>query len=126
TQVFCKAYDPATASVDLGLPLRLETDVSTKVGRATVDETYRQVIGDLVRAADLLPQTSVNKMRPSKPAALALLARVSLVMGDYQKAKEYAGQCLELEDGLLDFNLLNLDANQLLPLDYGDSNPEVL
>jgi len=125
-QLFCKPYDPATASEDMGIPLRLQTDVTRSVGRGTVEATYSQIVQDLKEAAELLPVESLNKMQPSRPAACALLARALLNMGDYAQAGEYAGMCLSLRDELVDFNRLDLTTNQLFVSDYGASNPEVL
>lgn len=125
-QLFCRPYDPHTATADLGIPLRLESDVEVKVGRGSVQGTYQQVIGDLMEASELLPVLAENNMRPSKPAAYALLARVFLMMGNYTRAGEYADLCLGLKGGLVDFNALNLAANDLFPFDFGVTNPEML
>lgn len=125
-QLFCKPYDAATASEDMGIPLRLQTDVTRSVGRGTIETTYSQIVQDLKGAAAVLPLESLNKMQPSRPAAYALLARVLLNMGDYAQAGEYAELCLALKDELVDFNGLDLTTNQLFMADYGASNPEVL
>lgn len=125
-QLFCKPYDPQTASTEKGIPLRLESDVTLKMGRGSLEGVYRQIIGDLREASDLLPVEPANKMRSSKPAVLALLARVFLMMGDYEQAGQTANRCLELTDELVDFNGLDLTTTQLFLLDYGETNPEML
>jgi len=126
-QLFCKPYDSRTAGADLGIPLRLEADVSVKMGRSTLENTYHHIIQDLGAAADLLVVTPLNKLQPAKPAAYALLARVYLMMGDYSNARQSADRCLALENELLDFNQLDLSLNYLFPtVDYGESNPEIL
>ena len=125
-QLFCKPYDTRTASTDMGIPLRLQPDVTLKLGRGTVEDVYQQVVADLREAINLLPVEQLNRMRPSKPAAYLLLARVFLQQGDYGSAWEYANKCLELKNTLLDFNKVNLVSNDLMPVDFGASNPEVL
>lgn len=106
-QVFCKTYSPATASSDLGIPLRLKSDITVKSVRATVQQTYDQIIGDLQAAKNLLPISPLYKTRPSKPAAYALLAKTYLVMGNYKEALLCADSCIKLYPGLIDYNTLN-------------------
>ena len=66
------------------------------------------------------------KTRPSKAAALALLARVYLSMEKYDEAEKSAVAALQLQSGLIDFNTLSSAITRPLPavLPYG--NEEVL
>lgn len=124
-QLFCPVYEEGSASASLGLPLRLEPDLTVKVGRSSLDETYQQILADLEAAKEALPVHAVTIYRPNKAAALALLARVYLQMGDYQQAHEYADQCLTLSNELLDYNTVDVNT----PLSFtplGVDNPEVL
>lgn len=105
-QLFCKVYDPVTANDDPGIPLRLKSDVSLQVGRSTVQETYDQIIEDLINAEELLPAQVEAKTRPGKQAASALLARVFLSMSDFDKAFEYADKALSLNNSLIDYNTI--------------------
>jgi hypothetical protein len=91
-QVFARPYDQATANVDLGIPLKLTTNVDERVKRSTVEETYSKILSDLLEAKELLPEVvpASNRNRPSKPAALAQLARVYLSMRRYEEAGVYA------------------------------------
>lgn len=126
-QLFCKPYDPQTAPDDLGIPLRLEADITLETPRATLEDTYQQVIRDLTEATELLPVTPLVKQRPSRPAACALLARTFLQMQDYDQALLYADRCLQLVDGLIDFNTVDLDRDTYATFDFLiDTNPEVL
>ncbi len=100
-------YDPATAGNEPGIPLRLNTDFNEVSKRATISETYRQIIDDLKAAASLLPVNSIHPTRPSRPAAFGMLARAYLSMGDYIKAGLYADSCLALKNTLLDYNTLD-------------------
>lgn len=105
-QIFCKAYDPVTAASDPGIPLRLSSDPEAKVPRATVQETYDQIIKDLLESKKMLPATSTLLARPSQLAVNALLARVYLSMGDINKAWEYANQVLLQYNKLIDYNTI--------------------
>lgn len=94
-----------------GLPLRLSADISEKIERSTISETYAQIIKDLEESVQSLPQTSAYKERPSKAACFALLGRVYLSMRDYDKALDAANASLEITDVLLDYNNLSATAN---------------
>jgi hypothetical protein len=105
-QVYAPPYTVAVSPGNWGIPLRLGTDINVPSVRSTVHQTYDQVIADLMAAKDLLPQTPLYKTRPSRPAALALLARVYLAMEAYGPAYMYADSCLQQTNGLLDYNAL--------------------
>src|SRR5690606_32876395 len=55
--IWSLAYDEQTASTDKGIPIRLTADYNVKSKRASVRESYDQVILDLKTAAELLPVT---------------------------------------------------------------------
>jgi hypothetical protein len=111
-QLFAPPYDSATASTDLGIPLRLHSDVTAPSIRASVTATYQQIIGDLQLARTLLPATvpTQNLNRPSQPAAFALLARVYLSIRAYGLAGLYADTALQFYDSLMDYNTLSLQS----------------
>lgn len=122
-ETFSKPYNQKTANVDPGIPLRMNTDLDEKSTRQSVQKTYDQILADLREAKGLVPvAVAANKTRPSKPAVFALLARVSLSMGDYQNAGSYADSCLDLYDELLDYNNIDPKSNRPFP----NNNPEVL
>ncbi|MEI3796561.1 MULTISPECIES: RagB/SusD family nutrient uptake outer membrane protein [unclassified Chitinophaga] len=116
-----------------GLPLRLEPDVTVKVKRSSVHETYKQILDDALKSAELLPAETkrTNYIRPGKAAAYALIAKTYLLMEEYEKAAQYAERCLSLRGQLIDFNTLGADdpANfyeYAFAADYGASNPEMI
>ena len=109
--IWAKAYDPATASTDLGIPLRLHADFNILSVRANLQETYNRIIMDYKQSISLLPVTPVHVLRASKPAAYALLARTYLSMRDYDNCGLYADSCLNLFSYLLDYNSLNASAS---------------
>lgn len=113
-QEFCKQYVASSAKNDLGVPLRLSSDLNIKSVRASLEDAYQQVISDLKEAIALLPNSAKYKSRPSKAAAYALLARVYLQMGNYGDALLNSEASLKLYNSLIDYN--SLDATAAFPI----------
>jgi hypothetical protein len=63
-------------------------------GRDPVDSVYSQIISDLTFAEQHLEESSSLKIRASSYAASALLARVYLYKGDYNKAYDKANDVI--------------------------------
>lgn len=103
-QVFAPPYDSVPAGNNWGIPLKLSADVTETVQRATLQQTYQQIVSDIKSSIPLLPVTQPYPTRPSKPAAYALLARVYQTMQDYKDAFLYADSSLQLQSTLLDYN----------------------
>src|SRR5690606_31415461 len=101
---FTKAYQIESAETELGIPLRLSSDVQQQQSRSTLAQTYDQILNDLIEAENLLPLKVPYKTRPGRKAGLALLARVYLTVHNYPKALEYADRCLQMSGQLLDYN----------------------
>ncbi|MFD2598749.1 RagB/SusD family nutrient uptake outer membrane protein [Sphingobacterium corticis] len=57
--------------------------------RSSLQETYAQVLSDLKRAEELLPETT-NRIRATKKTARALLARFYLYQQNWEEAIRYA------------------------------------
>jgi len=104
---FAKPYDPSFATVDMGIPLRLNSNPNDVRPRASLQDTYDRILQDLTQAVDLLPTNVPIVSRPSQMAAVALLARICLSMEGYDKAFLYADKCLTANSALIDFNTLN-------------------
>jgi len=115
SQLFCKSYDAGTATTDLGLPLKMESDINEKIRRSTIQETYDTMLADLQESLALLPVMEVAKTRPTRTAAYAFLARLYLLMGNYQAAAENATSSLALNNTLMDFNDLDATAKYPIP-----------
>jgi hypothetical protein len=104
-QIFALPYNAATANTDLGIPLKLSPNVDEKVQRSTLEQTYTQILSDLLEAKTLLPDTiSSLRIRPNKPAAFAQLARVYLSRRQYDNAGANADSSLQLYKALIDYN----------------------
>jgi len=101
---YAKVYNENTASSDLGVVIRMNSDFNVPSVRASVEESYQRVLTDARESIGLLPDYAQNAMRPSKGAAYALLARASLYMGKYAEALKYAEEALKLNSTLMDFN----------------------
>ncbi|MDM1296819.1 RagB/SusD family nutrient uptake outer membrane protein [Sphingobacterium sp. N143] len=92
----------------LGIPLRYSSDYTEPIFRTTLGETYKAIWDDLKESFLLLPELADRPSRPSKVAALALMARVSLAMDDYENAEVYANQALDIYSTLLDLNEIDV------------------
>lgn len=125
-QLFCQPFNKESSVTDLGLPLRLESDLEMSVRRSSLWETYQRIMEDLKAAADLLPDQGKVKMRPSKAACYGILARLYLQMEEYDEAGHYASEGLKIRSELMDYKDLVIDQNNPFQRDYGQSNPEVV
>lgn len=124
-QLYAPAYNTATASKDLGLPLRTTSDPTVKISRSNVEAAYQMILSDLHAAEPLLPDLPLVLFRPGKAALYALLTRVYMQMGDYPKARDYADKSLAIKNTLINFNTLSLNATLTFPLN-GVNNAEVI
>lgn len=128
-QQFAPPYDPAKADLLPGIPVKLESDVNLLSFRASLANTYGKIISDLKTATVLLADRAISPTRPTKNAAYALLARVYLIMHDYENAEHYASMALKVNDELLDYNLLSANLslqNRPFPALYTVGNSEVI
>ena len=105
-QIWGPAYDQASGAGDKGIALRLESYFNLPSVRASVKQSYEQIITDLKAAVPLLPASQVSVLRPSKAAAYGLLSRTYLWMREYEKAGLYADSCLQLSNKLMNYNSL--------------------
>ena len=126
SQQFASPYDAENAQSQLGIPLKLTTQVTKTVPRANLYDTYQQILSDLRRAAVLLKTGSIWKNRPSPAAVPALTARVQLAMRDYENAEKSASAALALSDELVDFNDLDPSAKISFSSSPKEANVEVL
>lgn len=99
----------------LGIPLRYSSDYTEPIYRTTLGETYGAIWDDLYACVQLLPEVSTQSNRPSKVAAYALMARISLAMDDYEEAEKYANQALAIYSSLLNLNEIDVTKNFPFP-----------
>lgn len=97
---YCKAYDPATASTELGVVLRKSYSTPEVAIRATLEESYAFVIEDLAHAEELYldEYNAHSSSYVTQAACFALRARVALHMQDWDKAIEYSTKVIDMKD----------------------------
>lgn len=95
---FCMAYDPSTASTDLGIPyaLKPETTVKPDYVRGTLAEVYENIDKDIQEALPLVGDghLTIPKYHFNTQAAYAFATRFYLFYQKWDKVVEYAGKCL--------------------------------
>lgn len=117
-QIYCLAYDPATAKTDLGLPLRSSSDIDLPNYRASLEDTFNFIENDIKQSIHLLPTYSAYVTRPSKAAAHAFLAKFYLYLERYAEAGVEAERSLTLHSELIDYN--ELDGTLRNPIEEGN------
>jgi starch-binding outer membrane protein, SusD/RagB family len=121
-QLFAQPYDASTLNTP-GVPLRQTSSTDEKTVRATVGQTYNQVVQDMKTAIPLLGNLDTNNSyTPSKPAAYGMLARIYISMNRFDSAALYADSCLQLHKTLIDYNAPG--GTEKTP--FQKSNPEIL
>lgn len=89
----------------LGIPMRMTSDINVPAERMSQSACYRIIINDLEEAVSLLPELkSEFPTLPNKTAALALLARLYLNIGEYENALNMAKEALKINNELMNFN----------------------
>jgi len=89
-------FDLARGWGGVQLQLKPTTDLSVLKGikRSTLEQTYEQVLADLVQAEQLLPEDATTRNRAQKSAARALRARLHLYRKQWADAEIYASQVI--------------------------------
>ncbi|MGJ1537612.1 RagB/SusD family nutrient uptake outer membrane protein [Sphingobacterium multivorum] len=118
----------------LGIPLRYSSDYTEPIVRTTLGETYNAIWDDLKESLLLLPELAEHPNRPSKVAVLALMARISLALDDYENAERYANQALDIYSTLLDLNEVDVTKdfpfpflhNEIIYMSFGDRGDPIV
>ena len=115
-QQFAPAYQRNGGNDELlGIILRDRAEINDPSERASLTDSYEALLMDLEEAVNLLPSTIGLKTRPNQAAGYGLLARVYLVMFEYEKAGEAAEKALQQYSDRLDFN--DMDLSPLRPFE---------
>lgn len=122
--IYAKAYNPATAAADPGVPLMLAPNFGTNLTRASVAKVYDQIIADLNEAIPSLPDKPDFISNPSKASAYAIMARAYLYKRDFTAAGESASASLAIQNTLLDLNDYKASPTTTFPTRL--KNPEEL
>ncbi|KLT67066.1 RagB/SusD family nutrient uptake outer membrane protein [Pedobacter sp. BMA] len=110
--IFAKAYNPATAATDGGVPYLLETDALSEPSKKyTVAEVYELITNDLNNAFKLnaLLNEGINPQRVGKSFAYAVQARVNLSMRRFDQALIAARSSLAINSQLDNHNNMLID-----------------
>ena len=112
-RTFCPIYNEATASIDLGVPIRLSANIDYLVQRSSLKDCMDLIINDLNSSLPDLPseRPTNNLNRPWKNAVYALLSRIYLDQRNYERAEFYADQSLAAYKKLIDYKTLNKNAS---------------
>lgn len=114
--LYARPYSRLTASQDLGIPLKINSDVEDKFfSRNTIQEVYSQIVSDLKEAISSLKGIDVGTIyRVNLAAAYTLLSRVYLYMEEYETCIAMADSAL-LQPGYRLEDLNNyVDGNSFL------------
>ena len=128
--IYAKAYNPATAATDGGIPYARETDLlSVPNHKYTVKEVYDFILADLKAAHDLnaLPDEPVNPMRVGKAFAYAVEAKARMSTRDFPGAATAAANALAIRNTVDDHRDNVVAGNSMLgvPGNYF-TRPEIL
>lgn len=121
--IYAPVYDSSTAATAMGVPLRLGTGVQNDYKRNTIGEVYTQIEKDLTDAMQHFDRSteSMSLWHPNRKAALLLLSRTYLYMGEWQKVIDTTTKLIEeCPQGLYN---LRLQPNSPV---VTKSNPEIL
>ncbi|WP_439183696.1 RagB/SusD family nutrient uptake outer membrane protein [Carboxylicivirga taeanensis] len=120
TNVFGRPYNQDAVS-NLGVPLKLTTDVDDQPARSTVKECYDQIVSDLQKAEELMTLNQTASYA-TKEAAQALLSRVFLYMENNDLAIEYADKVINSGR----YSLLSKENFKKYPKFTPDENSETI
>lgn len=89
-------FDLARGWGGVQIQLKPTTDLTVLKGikRSTLDQTYDQILADLIQAEQLLPEDATTRNRAQKSAARALRARLHLYRRQWADAEAYATQVI--------------------------------
>ncbi|SFT15861.1 RagB/SusD family nutrient uptake outer membrane protein [Sphingobacterium wenxiniae] len=108
-QLFCQGFDRTTAHSVLGLPIKTTADIHDIPQRSSLLETYQHIVDDLQES--LYHHVDIqgsNLIRPNASAIRALLSKVFLLMGDYEKSLHQAEAIIKNTNAaLLDYKQLD-------------------
>lgn len=108
--LFTEPFDPSIEG-QLGIPIRLSSDINEKQGRSTMKESFEQIVSDLEEGMEHLPVKADIPSRPSQWAAHAMLGRVYLTMHAFGESFEASSRTLAIDDELMDYNKLDSSLN---------------
>jgi len=126
TRVF-GGYPEVVGSLGVAITPEDGRGVLSEPSRTSLADSYAYVEADLLRALDLLPESS-NRSRASKGAARALLSRLYLYTRDYASCIEYAdaviagGGTYTLNPSYTDIFATKLSTESIFELNFNNAD----
>lgn len=111
-KIYAKPYGYTADNSHLGIPLR-ESASQQPIPRSNVADVYASIVADLEYASEQLP--SENGAYATKWSALAALAEVHFLMGNYNAAEQYATQVIDSGMFTLDTDLDRFETDEINP-----------
>src|SRR5690606_4552158 len=106
--MYAKAYDPATASADGGIPYVTDINFEKINPKVTVQVVYDKMLADIdaAMATGALPERPKNSMRFGQGFAYALKAKILMSLRNYTGALEAVNSVLAINNNLEDHRYL--------------------
>lgn len=104
--LFAKPYNTQNAE-EKGVPIVLNTDLEKENRPESLAKVYTLIEEDLAQAESLMQNEKADEKTPyrfSKISLNALISRVALYRGEWQKSVNYAEKVLDKNSSLLDLN----------------------
>ena len=87
---FCEP--PVGNMQGLGMPLVVRFDMEARIARSTIDQTFRQIESDMLKALEYNVQNKLYRI--TADVMEGYLARLYFWVGEWDKAAEYAGKVM--------------------------------
>lgn len=124
---FCQAYDPSTASNELGIPYVTESEkeLIKEYKRGTLQEVYDKIEADILKGLPLVENRKVKpKFHFNKDAANALATRFYAFKGDWDKVMQYSDRLGDYPNTLRDLKAVDSRSSTEMAQIYGEAtNP---
>ncbi|WP_292268259.1 RagB/SusD family nutrient uptake outer membrane protein [Butyricimonas sp.] len=113
--LYAKPYAAGSAATDLGVPIKVSAEVEDKdFVRDPVEEVYGLMVEDLSKAiSNLKGVVQPSVYRANESAARALLSRVYLYMGEWEKCDKQCDTIMQAAYRLQDLNALASGSSML-------------
>ena len=124
---YADPYEESTATEKLSVPLITSPDMGAASEQVTIERMYEFILTDLTEALPYLPEEGATVLHPTLGAGYAMLARVYLIMENYEDALTYAELALEQNNALYDWRQYYEDNRTQLddPDNYSTSYPAI-
>lgn len=124
---YADVYDASSAASKLSVPLIESADMGTPSVQVTIEKMYEFILKDLTDALPALPDEGKTVLHPNKGCGYAMLARVYLVMENYDEALVNAEEALKQNDALFDWRAYYEENKEQIekPDDWSTSYPAI-